>query len=459
MFLKSPRLSLSRKQTPDVSMSWRTSSSVGWSPQTLTSGMDRSSRKKVIFLPPGGPKFLPPCLSSSASMACWNMPGVVADEKFIFFRSMWSALNVSKNVSAFDVFAVPDPPTSSTGWCISCMYFMSAVDRHVSIVGTSTELQSSTSPRGALKVAGLQRSHSMVSMLTAYSKMVSPSATSRGAFADAAGPSRSHASHFARSSASSRPAMPQVMAKSTRRSSSPSASSCDSESSACFKSADRSTSVFSTEPTRVTASGWPQEPRRNSKAMPGSRSDLQLPRYLAKWPRSMSPWACLPSQAWSTGSQSRSDADTKMMPARLTVAGDAFLRSSTSNMSLTVSAMGMRSPLASVRILLSSRTVFRFSIQTASTGPSQMIHVLSLRLRSLNLDQMDAKMPLSHSPLRRSVSPNISSARMALGFMRTRLFCIPVVAVSASWSTLMIVDLPDPGGPTIMMPWRTSVVS
>ena len=65
-----------------------------------------------------------------------------------------------------------------------------------------------------------------------------------------------------------------------------------------------------------------------------------------------------------------------MMPARETVAGEALTSVSTSNMSLTLSVMGMRSPLASVRSLLSSSTVLRSSIQMASTGPSARIHVL-----------------------------------------------------------------------------------
>lgn len=39
--------------------------------------------KMVIFLPPGGPKFLPPRLSSSTSMEFWHMNGVVALEKLI----------------------------------------------------------------------------------------------------------------------------------------------------------------------------------------------------------------------------------------------------------------------------------------------------------------------------------------------------------------------------------------
>lgn len=53
------------------------------SPRNITSGIERSSMKIVIFLPPGGPKFLPPRLSSSTSMEFWHMKGVVALEKLI----------------------------------------------------------------------------------------------------------------------------------------------------------------------------------------------------------------------------------------------------------------------------------------------------------------------------------------------------------------------------------------
>ena len=57
-----------------------------------------------------------------------------------------------------------------------------------------------------------------------------------------------------------------------------------------------------------------------------------------------------------------------MMPARETVAGEALRRSSTSKCSVTLGRyMGIRSLLARVRILLSSMTVFMFSIQMAST--------------------------------------------------------------------------------------------
>lgn len=65
------------------------------------------------------------------------------------------------------------------------------------------------------------------------------------------------------------------------------------------------------------------------------------------------------------------------MPILDTVAGEAFSMLCTSNSSLQVGAMGMRSPLARVSVLLSSNTEFKFSIQMASTGPSRMRKMFS----------------------------------------------------------------------------------
>jgi len=65
------------------------------------------------------------------------------------------------------------------------------------------------------------------------------------------------------------------------------------------------------------------------------------------------------------------------MPLRETVAGEATLRSSTSNMMRLFSAKGMISPELRQSFLLSSSTVFMFSIQIASTGPSKTIHLIS----------------------------------------------------------------------------------
>lgn len=65
------------------------------------------------------------------------------------------------------------------------------------------------------------------------------------------------------------------------------------------------------------------------------------------------------------------------MPLRETVAGEALSMLCGSKTTLQLGAMGMRSPLASVKVLLSSRTELRFSIQMASTGPSRTIQMFS----------------------------------------------------------------------------------
>jgi hypothetical protein len=46
--------------------------------------------------------------------------------------------------------------------------------------------------------------------------------------------------------------------------------------------------------------------------------------------------------------------------------------------------MGIRYPLASVKILLSSSTVLRFSIQIVSTGPSHVSQMLNLEFLALH---------------------------------------------------------------------------
>ena len=53
----------------------------------------------------------------------------------------------------------------------------------------------------------------------------------------------------------------------------------------------------------------------------------------------------------------------------------------------------MISPLVRQSFLLSSKTVFMFSIHTASTGPSNTYHFLSLVVLELPTRIMDDKMP------------------------------------------------------------------
>mmetsp|Transcript_25628 Transcript_25628/g.73725 ORF Transcript_25628/g.73725 Transcript_25628/m.73725 type:complete len:248 (+) Transcript_25628:1979-2722(+) len=147
-----------------------------------------------------------------------------------------------------------------------------------------------------------------------------------------------------------------------------------------------------------------------------------------------------------------------MMPARDTVAGEALRRSWTSKTILQLSVIGIRSLFAKVRILLSSNTVLRFSIQMASTGPSQMIHVVFLMERLFHFCQIEAKTPGVHSSLTGSLTPYICESVMALGFMIT-LWCgfpslvIHVVRICA------ISVLPQSVGPTSMKPCRTRDVS
>ena len=83
---------------------------------SLTSGMEMSSTNTVIILPTGGPKFLPPRFSRSASMASWKFLGTVADEKFTVLTSMLPPASDSKNMRAVEVLAVPGDPTMSTAF-------------------------------------------------------------------------------------------------------------------------------------------------------------------------------------------------------------------------------------------------------------------------------------------------------------------------------------------------------
>lgn len=61
----------------------------------------------------------------------------------------------------------------------------------------------------------------------------------------------------------------------------------------------------------------------------------------------------------------------------LTVAGEATSRSMGSKIRLICGDIWMISPLMRQSFLLSSSTVFMFSIHTASTGPSKISHFLS----------------------------------------------------------------------------------
>ena len=83
----------------------------------------------------------------------------------------------------------------------------------------------------------------------------------------------------------------------------------------------------------------------------------------------------------------------------------------------------MRSELARHSVLLSSSTVFMFSIHTASTGPSKMIHfrfsLPSFRQPTQSLTSLGT-MPSFHSLVCRLNSPYSSPAVMDFGFSTRR---------------------------------------
>mmetsp|Transcript_14309 Transcript_14309/g.34772 ORF Transcript_14309/g.34772 Transcript_14309/m.34772 type:complete len:245 (-) Transcript_14309:214-948(-) len=146
-----------------------------------------------------------------------------------------------------------------------------------------------------------------------------------------------------------------------------------------------------------------------------------------------------------------------MMPARETVAGEALLRFSGSNIAFIVPDICTRSPLASVSTLLSSSTVLRFSIQMASTGPSRIIHVkffFSFAARR----HSTANTPSVQSPVEESMRPNICGAVMALGFI-FQMTCLVPSSERAPANVSQMAVFPDPVGPTSMIPCLTWYVS
>ncbi|RNA22879.1 hypothetical protein BpHYR1_019293 [Brachionus plicatilis] len=127
------------------------------------------------------------------------------------------------------------------------------------------------------------------------------------------------------------------------------------------------------------------------------------------------------------------------MPHRLTVAGDACSKSLASNIMFCFELILIISPLMRHNFLLSSRTVFMFSIQMASTGPSNTIH---LRFESLVecVRNIFANTPSYHSV--RSKNQSVCSSFMLL---RQCLRCF------SSWS-LSTFFLFTSGNRSDMMP-------
>mmetsp|Transcript_33896 Transcript_33896/g.95224 ORF Transcript_33896/g.95224 Transcript_33896/m.95224 type:complete len:279 (+) Transcript_33896:6494-7330(+) len=160
--------------------------------------------------------------------------------------------------------------------------------------------------------------------------------------------------------------------------------------------------------------------------------------------------------------QPMSTCSKKTIPQRDTVAGDATARSSTSNIIVVTGDSLMISPLFRQSFLFSSMTVFMFSIQTASTGPSKTSHLRSSVWFLAMSRKSTATMPSVHSRETSSKQPYRSFAGTDFGLRRAWwtiwVACIvPSFAksVSAFCSVLRAVVLPLNGRPTSMTLCRT----
>mmetsp|Transcript_29793 Transcript_29793/g.97522 ORF Transcript_29793/g.97522 Transcript_29793/m.97522 type:complete len:222 (-) Transcript_29793:388-1053(-) len=173
------------------------------------------------------------------------------------------------------------------------------------------------------------------------------------------------------------------------------------------------------------------------------------------------------SQLTNMGSKPSELGSMYTMPHRLTVAGLATARSAGSNIMVISGLRATISPLFRHSFLLSSSTVFMFSIHSASTGPSNTIHVRSSPASRAAARMMVDASPSDHSSVSGSNSPYSSPMVMHLGFST----CMPTRSnrssstpssrsrVMARASTLYTCVLPPIVGPTSVAPNRTLKMS
>lgn len=124
-------------------------------------------------------------------------------------------------------------------------------------------------------------------------------------------------------------------------------------------------------------------------------------------------WCKLDGRTLRTGDHLSTEALTKTMPIRETVAGEALSILSGSKTSFEFGDIIIRSPFARVSVLLSSSTEFKFSIHTASTGPSSTIHINSFFFNIVDLRQIVENIPSVQSLVATSNLPNICEAKIA----------------------------------------------
>lgn len=108
----------------------------------------------------------------------------------------------------------------------------------------------------------------------------------------------------------------------------------------------------------------------------------------------------------------------QIIPHQDTVAKVAYLSVWTSNKILTFSGMTSLSPFGKVKVLLSSKTEFRFSTHSGSISPSKTIQWLldiSPFWFEIIVLKIKVKIPSDHSRVVSSSFPNSCSFFMALG--------------------------------------------
>ena len=123
------------------------------------------------------------------------------------------------------------------------------------------------------------------------------------------------------------------------------------------------------------------------------------------------------------------------------------------------------SPEFKHNFLLSSKTVFMFSIQTASIGPSNTNHFLSSSSALANYLNFTAKTPSYHSWDTSSNYPYNSFIVIDLGFIViiwtffSFIYYLSFKVVNAPAKTLIADVFPPKGKPTTIKPCLTKIIS
>ena len=400
------------------------SSMGGCAPYSSTCGMLRSSTNTTIFLPIGGPNTPLRRLSSFPSTTSCVWFAEVCAEKFMnrYDQLEPSVSSASREMCRlmYAVLPVPVGPTNRKFTRALTKTSMRKVYRIVSTVGTMMSVYCAPSGMGVSSRVLTQATHlpEGLSNTKSYTVASLPSTASGkscvtlrfgGRFlvmnaCSASGTSpmskpRSVASNFARPSSSTE--APTDHTSANRNSESSHVSSRFLFISAASFSSRKSASSASSRRMHACARlisciGCGILHSLVARRTQGGRSQSNRLSMCALC-SSNSPSGSVCIQETITGRHPSRDGCTYTMPHRETVAGDATARSCTSKIMFIRPCMAMISPEFRHSFLLSSSTVFMFSIQMASTGPSNTTHLRSGDVSRAALRNVTAKTPSAHS--------------------------------------------------------------